>query len=137
MIAPQLPPPSEARESSSANSRNKRKSRIGSVFKAFQFYLIIKTDLRYGTTAGTAVEKEMLLKEYPCARTGHTRPLSISGWAVFCDRSLFSQPPDSDGLVSIEVLGYVQEKSSTPLSTMKKWIDSATWKPVEADSRVA
>jgi hypothetical protein len=57
------------------------------VFKAFQFHLMIKTDLRYGTTAGTAVEKEMLLKEHLCARTGHTRPLSISGWAVFCDRS--------------------------------------------------
>ena len=71
----------------------------------------------------------MLLKER--ARTGHERPLSISGLVVFCDRLLFSQPPDSDGLVSIEVLGYVQAKSSTPLSTMKKWIDSASWKPVE------
>jgi hypothetical protein len=29
------------------------------------------------------------------------------------------------------VLGYVQAKSSTPLSIMKIWIDSATWKPVE------
>ena len=123
--------PSEASGSSSANSRNKRKSRIGSVFKAFKFHLKIKTDLRDGTTAGTAVEKEMLLKEHLGARTGHNIPHSIGGLVVFCDRSLFSQPPDRDGLVSIEVLGYVQAKSSTPLSTMKKWIDSASWKPVE------
>ena len=100
------------------------------MFKAFQFHLMIKTDLRDGTTAGTAVEKEMLLKEHLRARTGHTRPLSISGLVVFCDRSLFSQPPDSDGLVLIEVLGHAQANNTTPLSTMKKWIDSATWKPV-------
>jgi hypothetical protein len=124
-------PPSEVSGSSSANSRNKRKSRIGSVFRAFQFHLMIKTDLRDGTAAGTAVEKEMLLKEHLRASTGHKMPPRITGLVVFCDRSLFSQPPDSDGLVSIEVLGYVQAKSSTPLSTMEKWIDSATWKPVE------
>ena len=124
-----ITPPSEASGSSTANSRNSKRSRIGSLFRAFQFHLMIKTDLR-DATAGTAVEKEMLLKEHLRARTGHNRPLCISGLVVFCDRSLFSQPPDSDGLVSIEVLGYVQAQSSTPLSTMKKWIDSATWKPV-------
>ena len=120
--------PSEASGSSSANSRNKRKSRIGSVFRAFQFHLMIKTDLRNGTTA---VEKEKLLTDHLSARTGINIPHSVGGLVVFCDRSLFSQPPDSDGLVSIEVLGYVQAKSSAPLTTMKKWIDSASWKPVE------
>jgi hypothetical protein len=121
-------PSSEASGSCSANSHNKKRSRIGSSFKAFQFHLMIKTDLRDGTTA---VEKEMLLKEHLGARTGHNIPHSIGGLVVFCDRSLFSQPPDRDGLVSIEVLGYVQAKSSAPLTTMKKWIDSASWKPVE------
>ena len=120
--------PSEASGSSSANSRNKRKSRIGSVFRAFQFHLIIKTDLRNGTTA---VEKEKLLTDHLTARTGINIPHSVGGLVVFCDRSLFSQPPDSDGLVSIELFGYVQAKSATPLSTMKNWIDSATWKPVQ------
>ena len=63
-------PPSEASGSSSANSHNKKKSRIGSPFRAFQFHLMIKTDLRDGTTAGrTAVEKEMLLKEHVRAST--------------------------------------------------------------------
>jgi hypothetical protein len=64
-----ITPPSEVSGSSSANSHHKKRSRIGSVFKAFQFHLMIKTDLRDGTTAGTAVEKEMLLKEHLLART--------------------------------------------------------------------
>jgi hypothetical protein len=126
-----ITPQSEATQasgSSSANSRNIKKSRIGSVFRAWQFHFMIKTDLRDGTTA---VEKEKLFREHLSARTGHNTPLCIIGVVVFCDRSLFSQPPDSDGLVSIEVLGYVQATSSTPLSTMKKWIDSASWKPVQ------
>jgi hypothetical protein len=89
---------------------------------------VIKTDLCDGTTA---VEKQKLLTEHLRARTGHTKPLCIVGLAVFCDRSLFSQPPDNDGLVSIEVHGYVQANNATPLSTMKRWIDSDTWKPVE------
>jgi hypothetical protein len=93
---------------------------------------MIKTDLRDGTTT---VEKEKLLTEHLRASTGHTMPLCIIGVVVFCNRSLFSQPPDSDGLVSnqllIEVLGYVQPKSSTLLSTMKKWIASATWNLME------
>jgi hypothetical protein len=41
-------PSSEASGSSSANSHNKKRSRIGSSFKAFQFHLMIKTDLRDG-----------------------------------------------------------------------------------------
>ena len=126
-----ITPPSEATQasgSSSANSLNITKSRIGSVFRAWEFHFMIKTDLRDGTTA---VEKEKLLTEHLSARTGHTRPRSIIGMVVFCDRSLFLQPPDSDGLVSIELFGYVQAKNATPLSTMTKWIDSARWKPVK------
>ena len=78
--------PSEASGSSSANSRNKRKSRIGSVFRAFQFHLMIKTDLRNGTTA---VEKEKLLTDHLSASTEINIPHSIGGLVVFCDRSLF------------------------------------------------
>ncbi len=120
--------PSEASGSSSANSHTKRKSRIGSVFRAFQFHLMIKTDLHDGTKD---VEKEMPLKKHLRARTGINMPHSIGGLVVFCDRSLFSQPPDSDGLVSIEVLGYAQANNATPLSTMTKWIDSARSNPVK------
>ena len=56
-------------------------------------------------------------------------PDCVTGVVVFCDASLFSQPPGSDGLVSIEMLGYVQARA-TRLSTLNKWVDSATWNPV-------
>jgi hypothetical protein len=88
---------------------------------------MVKTDLCHGITA---VEKEKLLREHISARTGNNRPLSVIGMVVFCNRLLFSQPPESDGLVSIEVHGYVQAGHAKPQSTMKKWNDSATWKQV-------
>jgi hypothetical protein len=121
-----ITPPSEAGGSSSANSSKKENLRVvlclwpGSNF-------VIKADLCDGPTA---VTKEKLLSEHLSARTGHYRPLSIIGVVDFCDRSLFSQPPDSEGLVSIEVLGYVQANNTIPLSTMKKWMESAIWQPV-------
>ena len=112
--------PSEAGESNSLSSNGKkRKSDCGPVFKAWSFQLMVKADLCHGTSA---VEKEKLLREHLSTRTGHDRPLSIIGVVVFCDQSLFSQQPDSDGLVSIEVLGYVQASQTKTLSTMKKHI---------------
>jgi hypothetical protein len=59
-------------------------------------------------------------------------PNSVLGLrlVVLCDRSQLSVSHDSCGLVSIELLGYVQAKDATPHSTMTKWLDSATWKPV-------
>ncbi len=60
----------------------------------------------------------------------HTMPLSVTSVAVFCDESLFSVPPDSAGLVSIAVQGYVQASHVKPPSTMENWINSATWEPV-------
>ncbi len=61
---------------------------------------MVKADLCHGSTA---VEKEKLLREQLSARTKKNRPLIVNGVVVFCNRLLFSQPPDSDGLVSIEV----------------------------------
>ena len=89
----------------SATSGRKRKAYVsGSAFRAWNFQLMTKAALGDGTTA---VENVKLLQEHLSTRTGHTRPRCVIGVAVFCDRSLFSQPPDSDGLVSIEVLGYI------------------------------
>ena len=64
----------------------------------------------------TAEEKEKLLREHLSASTvtGHDRRKCVIGVVVFCDRSLLSQLPDSDGLVSIEVLGYVQANHAKP-----------------------
>jgi hypothetical protein len=72
----------------------KEKSESGTVCKAWSFQLMVKADLCHGTAA---VEKEKLLREQISACTGNNRPLSVIGVVVFCDRSLFSQPPDSDG----------------------------------------
>ena len=118
---------SELRRPSSTNSSKKRKSMSGSVFKAWSFQLQTKADLGHGTAAD---EKARLLTEHFRTRTRHTLPSSVTGGAVFFDGLLFSAPPDSAGLVSIELQGYVQARYSIPLSTVKKWIDSASWKPV-------
>ena len=87
--------------SSSASSSRKRKSRSGTVFRSWSFRLTVKADLGHGATAE---EKGTILAEHLRARTGHTMPSSVTCVAVFCDQSLFSVPPDSAGLVSIEVL---------------------------------
>ena len=97
------------------------------MFKSWSFRLTVKADFCHGATAE---EKGKLLTEHLRTRTGHTRPSSVTCVAVFCDKLLFSVPPDSAGLVSIEVQGYVQAIQGKQLSTMQKWIDSATWKPV-------
>ncbi len=99
--------PSEAGQSFFSTSSRKRKSKSISVFKAWHFPLMIKADLRNGSDA---VEKEKLLKEHLMARKGHTRPNSVLGLIVFCDRSQLSVSHDSRGFVSIQVLGYVQAK---------------------------
>ena len=112
---------------STANSSRKRKSTNGSVFKAWSFRLTVKADLGSGATAE---EKGKLLTEHLSTSTGHTMPPSVTSVAVFCDKSLFSVPPDSAGLVSIAVQGYVQASHVKPPSTMEKWIHSATWEPV-------
>ena len=114
--------------SSSSNSRKKRKSyQPGSECRAWRFQLMVRANL---CNASTAVEKGNLLLEHLSLRTGHNMPKCVTSVVVFCDRSLFSQPPESDGLVSIEMRGYVQARQATRHSTMKKWVDSATWNPV-------
>ena len=89
------------------------------MFKSWSFRLTVKADLGHGATAE---EKGTILAEHLRARTGHTMPSSVTCVAVFCDQSLFSVPPDSAGLVSIEVQGYVQANQGKQLSTMQKWI---------------
>jgi hypothetical protein len=109
------------------SSSGKRKSRIGSLFRCWQFQIMFKADLRNGSNA---VEKGKLLTTHLRDRTGHSMPMSVIGVVVFCDGSLFSALPDSNGLVSIELLGYVQSKNGIPHSTMHTWLGCAAWKPV-------
>ena len=120
---------SEVSKPNSTNSNKKRKSMSGSVYKAWSFQLTIKAD--FGScTAGTAGEKGELLTEHLKTRTGHGLPSSVTSMAVFFDELLCSVPPDDAGLVSIALQGYVQARYAIPLSTLKKWIHSASWKPV-------
>ncbi len=99
----------------------------GSVFKAWSFQSTVKTCLGHGTTAE---EKARLPTEHQRTRTTHTLPSSVTNGAVFFDGLLSSAPPDSAGLVSIALQGYVQGRYAILLSTVKKWIDSASGKPV-------
>jgi hypothetical protein len=119
----------EVSRPSSKNSSRERKLMSGSVFKAWSFQSTVKADLGHGTTAE---EKGKLLTERLRTSTGYTLPPSVISWAVFFDALLFSAPLDSAGLVSIELQGYGQARYAIPLSTMKKWIDSASWKPVSS-----
>ena len=96
--------------SSSSISRRKRPYLPGSQCRAWRFQLMVRANL---CNASTAVEKGNLLLEHLSLRTGHNMPKCVTGVVVFCDRSLFSQPPESDGLVSIEMRGYVQARQAT------------------------
>jgi hypothetical protein len=71
-------------------------------FRAWSFQLTIKADF-----AG-AVDKEKRLKEHISERTTINRPFCVTSQIAFYDTSLLSAVPDSDGLVSIALHGFVQ-----------------------------
>ena len=76
-------------------------------FKAWSFRLTIKADF-----AG-AVDKGKRLQEHISGRTLLGRPQSVTSQIAFYDATLLSGVPDSDGLVSIALQGYVQTKNGT------------------------
>ena len=93
-------------------------------FKAWSFRLTIKADF------ASAVDKGKRLQEHISGRTLLNRPQSVTSQIAFYDATLLSGVPDSDGLVSIALQGYVQTRSGTRVSTMQAWIESAVWTPV-------
>ena len=93
-------------------------------FKAWSFRLTIKADV-----AG-AVDKERRLKEHISERTMIERPCCVTSQIAFYDASLLSAVPDSDGLVSIALHGFVQTRNGTRVKTMHAWIQDAVWTPV-------
>ncbi len=80
--------------------------------------------------SSTAGEQRTILFEHLNLRTGHDMPHCVTSLTVFCDESHFSGPTDSEGLVSLEIQGYVQTTNTAALPTMQKWIGSASWKPL-------
>ena len=113
---------------SSAISKTAKRQRSGLLFRAWSFQMTVKANLLHGTTTP---EKIKLLTDQLSICTALTKPLSVTSLSTFCDDSLLSGQPDSNGLVSIEVHGYVQTKQGTSVSTMLKFIDSASWKPLQ------
>ena len=93
-------------------------------FCSWSFRLTIKTDF-----AG-AVDKERRLKEHISERTMIERPCCVTSQIAFYDASLLSAVPDSDGLVSIALHGFVQTRNGTRVKTMHAWIQDAVWTPV-------
>ncbi len=90
----------------------------------------VNADLCHCTTDSEEKGKLLIKHLHHDTRTRPAMPTSITCVSAFCDESLFSVPPESAGLVSIVVQGYVQTQHATVPSTMKKWIDSATLEPV-------
>ena len=112
----------------SSTSLGKRKSRSGILFRAWSFQMSVK--IEFSPASSTAGEKRRFLFYHLSLRTGHNRPHCVTCLTVFCDESHFSGHTDSEGLVSLEIQGYVQNSKTVPLSTMQTWIRSASWKPV-------
>ena len=112
----------------SSISLQRKRSRSGILFRAWSFQMSVKID--FSPASSTAGEKRTILFEHLNLSTEHDRPNCVTCLTVFCDESHFSGHTDSEGLVSLKIQGYVQTKNSVPLTTMEKWIGSASWKPL-------
>ena len=114
----------------SALKNKPKRCRIGSLFRAWSFQVTVKADLSQGASTQ---DKARLLTEHLSNRTAHSMhsiKTSFISVSTFCDESQLSGQPDSNGLVSILIRGYVQTKQATPISTMQKFFADASWKPV-------
>ena len=90
----------------------------------------MKVQANFPPASSTAGEMRRFLFYHLSLRTGHNRPNCVTSLTVFCDESHFSGHTDSAGLVSLEIQGYVQTKDAVSLTTVERWIGSASWKPV-------
>jgi hypothetical protein len=113
--------------SDSALTNKPRRCRIGTLFRAWSFQVTVKADLSQGASTQ---DKARLLTEHLSNRTAHSINTSFTSASIFCDEYQLSGQPDSNGLVSILIRGYVQTKQATPISTMQKFFNDASWKPV-------
>ena len=90
-------------DSDAVNSLNSTARKTGPNFCSWGFRFTIKADF------ASAVDKGKRLKEHISERTVHGRPESVTSQIAFYDATLLSGVPDSDGLVSIALQGYVQK----------------------------
>ena len=115
--------------------KRKSRSKSGTHFRAWSFQMRVQAN--FPPASSTEGEKRKFLFDHLSLCTAHNRPNCVTCLTVFCDQSHFSEYTDSAGLVSLEIQGYVQTKDAVSLTTMKRWIDSASWKPVPANFQAA
>ena len=108
-----------------SRSESQRKSSMK--FRSWSFLLTVDVNL---SSCSTTQQKRRLLTDKISDSAAAEKPFSVTSISTFCNESHLSGEPDSNGLVSIEVYGFVQTKNGTPISTMQKLIESASWKPV-------
>ena len=108
-----------------SQSESQRKSSMK--FRAWSFVLTVEVNF---SSCTTTQQKRKLLTDKISGRAAAEKPFSVTSISTFCNESELSGDPDSNSLVSIEVYGFVQTKNGTPISTMQKLIESASWKPV-------
>ncbi len=99
-----------ASNDSALMNKPKRPSRSGTVFRAWSLQVTVNADLSQGASTQ---DKAMLLTEHLSNRTAHSIKTSFISVSTFCDESQLSRQPDSSGLVSILIRGYVQTKQAT------------------------
>ncbi len=104
--------------SDSALTNKPKRCRMGTLFRAWSFQVTVNADLSQGASTQ---DKARLLKEHLRNRTAHSIKTSFISVSTFCYESQLSGQPDSNGLVSILIRGYVQTKQATPISTMQKF----------------
>ncbi len=103
-------------------------------FLNWHFRFMLMTDLSNGSTA---VEKGNFLTAHQATPQWPHRKLqaALCRWCgSICDRSMFSVLPDSDGLVSIEELGYV-EANYTFHNEEMAWFRHMETSPGKPDER--
>ena len=98
---------------SAPTSGSKAQQKRSVKFRAWSFQLTINANLLNFTTT---LQKRKLLTELLSNRAAAEKPFSVTSISTFCNESQLSGEPDSNGLVSIEVYGYVQTKNATPIS---------------------
>jgi hypothetical protein len=108
----------------SSASTNKPKKDVK--HRAFAFDLSVQADVCHSIPVRDQIQ---LLKDHLRRRTEEKRPHCVQSQIMFFDSSLLSN--QSDGIISIpiQLKGYVQTNGSR-LSSMKKWLPLAVWKPV-------
>ena len=92
---------------STAARKTGPKSSCAPKFCSWSFRLTFKADFT------SAVDKGKRLQEHISERTLLDRPQSVTSQIAFYDATLLSGVPDSDGLVSVALQGYVQTKNGT------------------------